>query len=211
MEPVDAARVSKDGLADVSDRGKRVQVFRLDGTDVLQAFIGRECKAPECGNGSTAASTAFSTDAAQRYLFVGNRSQAKVMIFERRWAAAARLVRRVGLGPGSVRHPAPHGRRFEGQSLCDRGHAASPGEPAGTEVCAHRIPIGFTIGAPPPNASARRGGRARARGRGAGVEAANADTAAMSGTDMLVTIDFISADQGPRRAPVFMSKSCRMV
>ncbi len=46
---------------------------------------------------------------------------------------------------------------------------------------------------------------------GAGVEAANADTAAMSGTDMLVTIDFMSSDQGPRRAPVFMSKSCRMV
>ena len=46
---------------------------------------------------------------------------------------------------------------------------------------------------------------------GAGVEAANADTAAMSGTDMLVTIDFMSSDQGPRRAPVFMSNSCRMV
>jgi hypothetical protein len=46
---------------------------------------------------------------------------------------------------------------------------------------------------------------------GAGVEAANADTAAMSGTDMLVTVDFMSADHGPRRAPVFMSKSCRMM
>ena len=85
VQPVHAARVSKDGLVYVSDRGgKRVQVFRLDGTYVTQVFIGRECKAPECGNGSTAASTAFSTDAGQRYLFVGNRSQAKVMIFERR-------------------------------------------------------------------------------------------------------------------------------
>ena len=84
VQPVHAARVSKDGLVYVSDRGgKRVQVFRLDGTYVTQVFIGRECKAPECGNGSTAASTAFSTDAGQRYLFVGNRSQAKVMIFER--------------------------------------------------------------------------------------------------------------------------------
>src|SRR5688572_19214146 len=51
-------------------------------------------------------------------------------------------------------------------------------------------------------------GRAAA---GAGVEAANADTAARSCTDMLVTIGFISSAQGPRRAPVFMSKSCRMV
>ena len=46
---------------------------------------------------------------------------------------------------------------------------------------------------------------------GGSVEAANADTAAMSWTDMLVTIDFISSDHGPRRAPVFISKSCRMV
>jgi hypothetical protein len=47
-------------------------------------------------------------------------------------------------------------------------------------------------------------GRAAA---GAGVEAANADTAAISATDMLVTIGFISSAHGPRRAPVFMSNS----
>ena len=45
----------------------------------------------------------------------------------------------------------------------------------------------------------------------AGVEAANAETAAMSCTDMLVTTPFISSAHGPRRAPVFMSKSCRIV
>ena len=85
VQPVHAARVSKDGLVYVSDRGgKRVQVFRLDGTYVTQVFIGRECKAPDCGNGTTAASTAFSTDPEQRFLYVGNRSQAKVMVFERR-------------------------------------------------------------------------------------------------------------------------------
>jgi hypothetical protein len=33
----------------------------------------------------------------------------------------------------------------------------------------------------------------------------------MSCTDMLVTIDFMSSDHGPRRAPVFMSNSCRIV
>ena len=84
VQPVHAARVSKDGLVYVSDRGgKRVQVFRLDGTFVRQTFIGRECKAPSCGNGTTAASTAFSTDPMQQFLYVGNRSQAKVMVFER--------------------------------------------------------------------------------------------------------------------------------
>lgn len=84
VQPVHAARVSNDGLVYVSDRGgKRVQVFRLDGTYVSQVFIGRDCKAPDCGNGTTAASTAFSTDPMQRFLYVGNRSQAKVMVFDR--------------------------------------------------------------------------------------------------------------------------------
>jgi DNA-binding beta-propeller fold protein YncE len=84
VQPVHAARVSADGLVYVSDRGgKRVQVFMLDGSFITQAFIGRECTAPECGNGSTAASTAFSSDPGQRFLYVGNRSQAKVMVFDR--------------------------------------------------------------------------------------------------------------------------------
>jgi DNA-binding beta-propeller fold protein YncE len=84
VQPVHAARVSKDGKVYVSDRGgKRVQVFTLDGKYLSQVFIGRECRAPGCGNGTTAASTAFSTDPAQRFLYVGNRSQAKVMVFDR--------------------------------------------------------------------------------------------------------------------------------
>lgn len=83
-QPVHAARVSEDGLVYVSDRGgKRVQVFTLDGEYVSQVFIGRECLAPDCGNGTTAASTAFSQDDEQRFLYVGNRSQARVMILER--------------------------------------------------------------------------------------------------------------------------------
>jgi DNA-binding beta-propeller fold protein YncE len=88
-------------LVYVSDRGgKRVQVFRLDGTYVGQVFIGRDCKAPECGNGSTAASTAFSTDAAQRFLYVGNRSQAKVMVFERQGLTLLGTCGEWGSAPG---------------------------------------------------------------------------------------------------------------
>ena len=83
-QPVHAARVSDDGLVYVSDRGgKRVQVFTLDGEYISQVFIGRECLAPDCGNGTTAASTGFSHDPEQRFLYVGNRSQARVMILER--------------------------------------------------------------------------------------------------------------------------------
>ena len=85
VQPVHAARVSNDGLVYVSDRGgKRIQVFTIDGKFINQVFVGRDCQAPECGNGQTAASTAFSTDAEQRFLYVGNRSQAKVMVFERK-------------------------------------------------------------------------------------------------------------------------------
>jgi DNA-binding beta-propeller fold protein YncE len=101
VQPVHAARVSKDGMVYVSDRGgKRVQVFTLDGKYVNQVFIGRECKAPECGNGTTAASTAFSADAGQRFLYVGNRSQARVMIFDRKTLALLDSFGRSGSAPG---------------------------------------------------------------------------------------------------------------
>ena len=101
VQPVHAARVSSDGLVYVSDRaGKRVQVFRLDGTYVSQVFIGRECTAPDCGNGSTAASTAFSADPAQRFLYVGNRSQAKVMVFERETLELVDTFGQWGSAPG---------------------------------------------------------------------------------------------------------------
>jgi hypothetical protein len=101
VQPVHAARVSNDGLVYVSDRGgKRVQVFRLDGTYVTQVFIGRECTAPDCGNGTTAASTAFSADAGQRFLFVGNRSQAKVMVLDRRSLETLDTFGQWGSAPG---------------------------------------------------------------------------------------------------------------
>ena len=101
VQPVHAARVSSDGLVYVSDRGgKRVQVFRLDGTYVSQVFIGRECKAPDCGNGTTAASTAFSADPGQRFLYVGNRSQARVMVLDRRTLETLDTFGQWGSAPG---------------------------------------------------------------------------------------------------------------
>jgi hypothetical protein len=101
VQPVHAARVSNDGLVYVSDRGgKRVQVFTLDGKYVTQVFIGRECKAPECGNGTTAASTAFSADPEQRFLYVGNRSQAKVMVFVRKTLELLDVFGQAGSKPG---------------------------------------------------------------------------------------------------------------
>jgi DNA-binding beta-propeller fold protein YncE len=101
VQPVHAARVSKDGLVYVSDRGgKRVQVFTLAGKYLNQVFIGRECVAPACGNGTTAASTAFSADAGQRFLYVGNRSQAKVMVFDRQTLRLLGSFGQPGSAPG---------------------------------------------------------------------------------------------------------------
>jgi len=85
VPPVHAVKVSTDGLVYVADRGgRRVQVFTTAGKFVNQAFIGRECHAPDCGNGQTAAGLAFSPDREQRYLYVANRSQAQIMVFNRK-------------------------------------------------------------------------------------------------------------------------------
>jgi DNA-binding beta-propeller fold protein YncE len=85
VSPVHAVRVSNDGLVYVADRGgRRVQVFTLSGKYLKQVFIGRECHAPDCGNGTTAAGLAFSPDAQQRFLYVANRSQAQLMVFDRK-------------------------------------------------------------------------------------------------------------------------------
>jgi hypothetical protein len=99
---VHATRVSNDGLVYVSDRGgKRVQVFTLDGKFVDQAFIDRWCEVPQCGtNGHTAASTAFSADPAQRFLYVASRSAARVWILDRRTLKPLDSFGRPGVGPG---------------------------------------------------------------------------------------------------------------
>ena len=99
--PVHAARVSNDGLVYVSDRGgKRVQVFTIDGKFVAQAFIDRWCEAPHCGNGQTVASTAFSPDPEQRFLYVASRSPARVWVLDRKTLEPLDSFGRPGVAPG---------------------------------------------------------------------------------------------------------------
>ena len=99
--PVHAARVSNDGLVYVSDRGgKRVQVFTLEGKFVNQVFIDRWCEAPHCGNGQTVASTAFSHDPEQRFLYVASRSPARVWILDRKTLEVLDSFGRPGVAPG---------------------------------------------------------------------------------------------------------------
>ncbi len=99
--PVHAARVSNDGLVYVSDRGgKRVQVFTLDGKYLSQVFIDRWCEAPHCGNGQTVASTAFSQDPEQRFLYVASRSPARVWVLDRKTLELLDSFGRPGVAPG---------------------------------------------------------------------------------------------------------------
>jgi hypothetical protein len=101
VQPVHAARVSKDGLVYVSDRGgKRVQVFTLDGKYVNQVFIDRYCEVPHCGNGQTVASTAFSHDPEQRFLYVASRSPARVWVLDRKTLEPLDSFGRNGVAPG---------------------------------------------------------------------------------------------------------------
>ena len=99
--PVHAVKVSTDGLVYVADRGgRRVQIFTIAGQFVDQVFIGRECRAPDCGNGQTAAGLAFSQDPEQNYLYVANRSQAQIMVFDRRTLAFLDAFGSWGSGSG---------------------------------------------------------------------------------------------------------------
>ena len=101
VPPVHAARVSNDDLVYVSDRGgKRVQVFTLDGKFLSQTFVDRWCEAPHCGNGQTVASTAFSHDREQRYLYVASRSPARIWVYDRKTMQPLDSFGRLGIAPG---------------------------------------------------------------------------------------------------------------
>jgi DNA-binding beta-propeller fold protein YncE len=73
-------RISNDGLVYVADRyNSRIQVFRLDGTFVKEAFIARET----LDSRGTASDISFSADPAQRYLYVVDAANYKVRILDR--------------------------------------------------------------------------------------------------------------------------------
>ena len=94
-------KISNDGFVYVSDRGgKRVQVFTINGEFVAQTFIDRWCEAPHCGNGQTVASTAFSADPAQRFLYVASRSPERIWVLDRKTLQPLDSFGRPGVGPG---------------------------------------------------------------------------------------------------------------
>ena len=98
---VHGVKVSNDGLVYVAERGgKRVQVFTIDGKFVTQTFIDRWCEEPQCGNGQTAASTAFSPDPEQRFLYVASRSAARVWVYDRKTLQPLDSFGQPGVAPG---------------------------------------------------------------------------------------------------------------
>lgn len=98
---VHSARVSNDGLVYVSDRAsRRLQVFTLNGKFVKQVFIGRGCVAPRCGNGQTTASTAFSSDRQQKFLFVADRSEGRILVLDRKTLRTLYSFGKPGQAPG---------------------------------------------------------------------------------------------------------------
>jgi len=103
---VHGIKVSNDGLVYVADRGgKRVQVFTTDGKYLNQVWVDRFCEAPGgtnlmCGNGQTAASVAFSGDAAQRFLYVASRSPSRVIVYDRKTLAYLTEFGSLGVRPG---------------------------------------------------------------------------------------------------------------
>ena len=77
--PVHDVRIASDGLVYVADRtSNRLQVFQKDGKFVREAFVRPET----LGSGSVSALT-LSTDAAQRWLFVGDGTNNVVWILDR--------------------------------------------------------------------------------------------------------------------------------
>ena len=98
---VHGVKVSNDGFVYAADRGnKRVQVFTLDGTFVKQAFVDRWCEEPQCGNGQTVASIAFSADPEQRFLYVASRSPARIWVYDRQTLEPLDSFGRPGVAPG---------------------------------------------------------------------------------------------------------------
>ena len=103
FDTIHGVKVSNDGLVYAADRGgKRVQVFTIAGKFVAQAWIDRWCEAvgEGCGNGQTAASTAFSADAEQKFLYVASRSPGRIWVFDRKTLQPLDSFGRPGVGPG---------------------------------------------------------------------------------------------------------------
>ena len=89
---VHGIKVSADGLVYVNDRlNNRLQVFTIDGVFQREVFIERKTQLL-----GTSFNTAFSPDAGQRWLYVGDAGNGRIHVFDRRTLQELRAFGRIG-------------------------------------------------------------------------------------------------------------------
>ena len=95
-------RISNDGLVYVADRlNRRIQIFRIDGTFVKEAFVRRDSKE----TGGTVSSLAFSGDPQQQFLYVADQSENLILILDRQTLQEVGSVGRLGRYAGQFVSP----------------------------------------------------------------------------------------------------------
>ena len=99
--PVHSVKVSNDGLVYVADRAnRRIQVFDLDGKYRTQGFINRAGP-----NSNSVAGLAFSPDREQRFLYVADYGNSRVVILERTTLEVLYQFGETSDKPGDFRGP----------------------------------------------------------------------------------------------------------
>jgi DNA-binding beta-propeller fold protein YncE len=95
-------QISRDGLVYVADRlNRRIQIFRIDGTFVKEAFIHRDTRE----TGGTVSSLAFSADPQQQFLFVADQSENVILILDRQSMQERGTLGRLGRYAGQFVSP----------------------------------------------------------------------------------------------------------
>jgi hypothetical protein len=101
INPVHAIKISRDGQVYVADRGgRRVQVFSLDGKYLTQVFINRAGPSRH-----SAAGLAFSEDSAQRFLYVADYGNSRIVVLNRADLTELYQFGDRGADPGQFRSP----------------------------------------------------------------------------------------------------------
>jgi DNA-binding beta-propeller fold protein YncE len=99
--PVHSVKVSNDGLVYVADRpNRRIQVFTPEGKYVTQGFINRAGP-----SASSAAGITFSPDAQQRFIYVVDYGNSRVVVVDRKSLTVLYQFGGIGTEPGKFQGP----------------------------------------------------------------------------------------------------------
>jgi DNA-binding beta-propeller fold protein YncE len=98
---VHSVKVSNDDLVYVADRpNRRVQVFSLDGKYITQAFINRAGPST-----SSAAGIVFSPDAAQKFMYVVDYGNSRIVVLDRKSLTVLYQFGSISAKPGDFQGP----------------------------------------------------------------------------------------------------------